>query len=121
MISVSSYANGKKLDNKRKRQRTFLAKKCKEQNLQKMIRLHERTIIMKNTKRYIAFVTSVIMAVSMFTGCGEAQSDTAVTNEQKNVGPTNSPRKNSNKKNDEMTMGDTAEADDNTCRLFAHF
>ena len=68
---------------------------------------------MKNTKRYIAVVTSVIMAVSMFTGCGEAQSDTAVTNEQKNVGPTNSPRKNSNKKNDEMTMGDTAEADDN--------
>ncbi|MBP1533291.1 MAG: von Willebrand factor type A domain-containing protein [Ruminococcus sp.] len=69
--------------------------------------------MMKNTKRYIAVVTSVIMAVSMFTGCGEAQSDTAVTNEQKSVGPTNSPRKNSNKKNDEMTMGDTAAADDN--------
>ena len=63
---------------------------------------------MKNTKRYIAVVTSVIMAVSMFAGCGNSASETVTTNEQKSATP-----KNSNKKNDEMTMGDTAAADDN--------
>lgn len=68
---------------------------------------------MKNTKRYLAVVTSMIMAISMFAGCGSA-SDQSPTADNKDAATTKSNNAAKSADTPKSDTNDAATANDNT-------